>query len=250
MNKLLRGAAGLLALGMMTGPSVAADLAARPYTKAPVVVADPIYNWSGFYIGIEGGGSWGSSKHVDQVSGLDDTPRYDVNGGLIGGTAGYNWQTANWVFGIEGDWSWSGQTGSSADTGPAGTPTFSSYTKERWLATVRGRVGYAANNVLLYATGGYAAASVEAGVTSTAAGTVFDSATSTRSGWTAGGGIEWGIAANWSAKVEYLYVQLADNAFLTPNLGPGFNRSNVPLNDNVLRAGINYRFGGPVVARY
>lgn len=250
VNKILPSAIGLSLLGIMTGPSVAADLAARPYTKAPALVADPVYNWSGFYIGIEGGGSWGSSKHVDQFSGLDDTPRYDVNGGLIGGTAGYNWQSANWVFGIEGDWSWSGQTGSSIDNGPVGNPFYSSYTKEKWLATVRGRVGYAANNLLLYATGGYAAASVEAGVTATAGGTLFDSATATRSGWTAGGGIEWGIASNWSAKVEYLYVQLADNAFITTNLGPSFNRSNVPLNDNILRAGINYRFGGPVVARY
>ncbi len=248
MNKLLLGVAGILALGMAS-PSFAADLAARTYTKAPAMAA-PMYDWSGFYIGIEGGGSWGRSKHVDQGTGLDDTLNYNVNGGLVGGTVGYNWQAASWVFGIEGDWSWSGQKGSSIDDGLAGNPTFSSYTKEKWLATVRGRVGYAANNVLFYATGGYAAASVEAGVTATATGVLLDSATSTRSGWTAGGGIEWGFAPNWSAKVEYLYVQLEDKAFITPNLGAGFNRSNVPLNDNIVRVGVNYRFGGPVVAKY
>jgi outer membrane immunogenic protein len=241
---------GAVALVVMAGTASAADLAARPYTKAAPVMIDPSYNWTGFYVGIQGGGSWGRSTHIDQFSGLADTPTFDVNGGLFGGTVGYNWQAANWVFGVEGDWSWSGQRGSSIDSGPVGTPIFSSFTKENWLATVRGRVGYAANNVLFYATGGYAAASVEAGVTSTATGFVFDRGTSTRSGWTGGGGVEWGFAPNWSAKVEYLYVKLEDKGLITPFLGPGFNRSNVPLNDNILRVGVNYRFGGPVVARY
>jgi outer membrane immunogenic protein len=184
----------------------------------------------------------GRSKHVDQITGLDDTPWFNVNGGLVGGAAGYNWQTGNFVLGVEGDWSWVGQDGNVADTGPAGNPVKSSFTKEKWLATARGRVGYAANNILFYATGGYAAASVNVGVTSTATGFVFDQTTQTRSGWTAGGGIEWGFAPNWSAKVEYLYVGLQDAGFVTANLGPFFNRSNVPLNDNIVRAGINYKF--------
>ncbi|WGR92741.1 outer membrane beta-barrel protein [Bradyrhizobium sp. ISRA443] len=171
--------------------------------------------------------SWGRSTHVDQLTGLDDTPRYDVNGGLAGGTIGYNWQQANWVFGIEGDWSWDGQNGNAIDSGRVGNPLFSSFTKEEWLATARGRLGYAADNVLLYVTGGYTAASAKAGVTSTATGVVIDQATQTRSRWTVGAGLEWGLAPSWSAKFEYLYVNLENSGFNAPNLGAGFNRSNV-----------------------
>ncbi|MBV8746195.1 MAG: porin family protein [Xanthobacteraceae bacterium] len=247
MKKLLLSAA-ISVFGI--GTALAADLPARTYTKAPAVMPVAVYNWTGFYLGLEGGGSWGSSKHVDQLTGLDDTPRYNVNGGLVGGTIGYNWQMGSLVLGLEGDGSWVGQRGSAIDTGPAGNPAFSSFTKVQWLATARGRIGYAANNVLLYATGGYAAEGVNVGVTSTATGFVFDQTTQTRSGWTVGAGVEWGFTPNWSAKVEYLYVGLENAAFITPNLGAGFNRSNVPVNDNIVRAGINYRFGGPVVARY
>jgi outer membrane immunogenic protein len=247
MKKLLL-ATTILALG--AGSAFAADLPAKVYSKAPAVVPIAIYNWTGFYIGVEGGGSWGRSKHVDQPTGLDDTPWYNVNGGLAGGTAGYNWQMDHFVIGVEGDWSWVGQNGSVVDTGPVGNPAFSSFTKERWLATVRGRAGYAADSVLFYVTGGYAAASVNVGVTTTATGFINDQTTQTRSGWTGGAGIEWGFAPNWSAKLEYLYVGLQNSGFITPNLGPGFNRSNVPLNDNIVRVGVNYRFGGPVVARY
>jgi outer membrane immunogenic protein len=246
MKKLFLATA-MLALG--AGTALAADLPARPY-KAPAVVPVVIYNWTGFYIGIEGGGSWGRSKHVDQATGLDDTPTFNVTGGLVGGTIGYNWQMSNFVIGLEGDGSWVGQSGSVIDTGPVGNPAFSSFTKEKWLVTARGRIGYAADSVLLYLTGGYAGAGVNVGVTTTGTGIVNDQTTQTRSGWTAGGGVEWGFAPNWSAKFEYLYVGFENAGFVTPNLGPGFNRSNVPLNDNIVRAGVNYRFGGPVVAAY
>lgn len=240
MKKLLWTAA-IVALG--TGTALGADMPLRMYTKAPAPIA--IYNWTGLYIGIEGGGSWGSSKHVDQFTGLDDAPWFDVNGGLVGGTAGFNWQTGGFVVGVEGDWSWADQKGSSPDTGPAGEPNLTSFTNEKWLATARGRLGYAVNNVLIYATGGYAAAGVDVGIKETATGVVDDQTSQTRSGWTAGGGIEWGFAPNWSAKVEYLYVSLQDTGFVATNLGSGFNRSSVPLNDNIVRAGINLHFGGP-----
>jgi outer membrane immunogenic protein len=244
----MRKLAIIFAALAFSGPAFAADLA-MPVKAAPMITA-PAYNWSGFYIGVEGGGSWGRSKHVDQSTGLDDTPWFDVNGGLVGGTAGYNWQTGNVVLGVEGDWSWVDQNGSAADTGPAGDPLYSSVTKERWLATVRGRLGYAAESMLFYVTGGYAAASVDVGATDTATGFVYDQTTQTRSGWTGGGGIEWRLAPNWSAKVEYLYVGLQNSGFTTVNLGPAFNRSNVPLNDNILRVGIDYHFGGPIGFKY
>jgi outer membrane immunogenic protein len=167
---------------------------------------------------------------------------------LVGGTLGYNWQVSSFVFGFEGDASWVGEYGSHLDDGFVGNPAFTSSTKETWVATVRGRAGYAVDNLLFYGTGGYAAAGVEAGVKDSGTNAVLASATSTRSGWTAGGGLEWGFAPNWSAKFEYLYMKFESAAFNTlAGEGP---RSSVPLDDNVVRAGINYRFGGPVVARY
>jgi outer membrane immunogenic protein len=221
----------------------AADL---PMKAAPVPVA--IYDWTGFYIGVAGGGSLGTSDHIDAATGLSDTSGYNVKGGLVGGTLGYNWQVSSFVFGFEGDVSWVGEYGSMTDLGPVGDPAFTSFTKETWMATVRGRFGYAVNNLLFYGTGGFAAAGVEAGVKDSNTGVLLASATSTRSGWTAGGGLEWGFAPNWSAKFEMLYMKFESKPFLTVQAeGP---RSSVPLDDTIARVGINYRFGGPVVARY
>jgi outer membrane immunogenic protein len=226
----------------------AADL---PMKAAPIPVA--IYDWTGFYIGVAGGGSLGTSSHIDVATGLGDTQGYNVKGGLIGGTVGYNWQVSSFVFGLEGDASWVGEYGTYLDDGlanlnnPAGPFAVTSYTKETWMATARARFGYAVNNLLFYGTGGYAVAGVEAGIKDAASNILLASATSTRSGWTAGGGFEWGFAPNWSAKFEWLYMRFESAPFNTVVAeGP----RSVPLDDNVVRAGINYRFGGPVVAKY
>ena len=230
---------------LLLGPA-AASAADFPVKAAPAPVA--IYDWTGFYIGGAGGGSLGTSTHTDAATGFGDTVGYNVKGGLIGGTLGYNWQVSSVVVGFEGDASWVGEYGSNFDDGLAGNPAFTSYTKETWVATARGRLGYAVNNLLFYGTGGYAAAGVEAGVKDSNTAALLGSASSTRSGWTAGGGYEWGFAPNWSAKFEWLYMKFDSAAFNTlAGEGP---RSSVPLDDNVVRAGINYRFGGPVVARY
>ena len=115
------------------------------------------------------------------------------------------------------------------------------------MATARARFGYAVNNLLFYGTGGYAAAGTEAGVKDANTGALLASATGTRSGWTAGGGLEWGFAPNWSAKFEMLYMKFDSVAFNTIQAeGP----RTVQLDDTIARFGINYRFGGPVVARY
>jgi outer membrane immunogenic protein len=230
---------------LLLGPTAvsAADL---PVKAPPVPIA--IYDWTGFYIGVSGGGSLGTSTHIDAATGLGDTLGYNVKGGLVGGTLGYNWQVSNFVFGFEGDASWVGEYGSHPDDGLAGNLAFTSFTKETWVATARGRLGYAVNNLLFYGTGGYAAAGVEAGVKDANTGALLASATSTRSGWTAGGGLEWGFAPNWSAKFEWLYMKFDSVAFNT--LAAEGPRSSVPLDDNVVRFGINYRFGGPVVAKY
>jgi outer membrane immunogenic protein len=240
-KNIILGAVTALVLG--TTAAAAADL---PVKAAPVPVA--IYDWTGFYIGVSGGGAFGQSTHIDQATGLGDTIGYNVKGGLIGGTVGYNWQVSRFVIGFEGDASWVGQYGSNFDDGLAGSPAFTSFTKETWVATARGRLGYAVDNLLFYGTGGYAGAGVEAGVKDANTGALLASASSTRSGWTAGGGLEWGFAPNWSAKFEWLYMKFDSAAFNT--LAAEGPRSSVPFDDNVVRAGINYRFGGPVVARY
>lgn len=229
--------------------AMAADLPAEP-RDMPAVRGATVYGWQGAYVGLAGGGSFGRSKHVDHLTGLDDTPRFNVKGGIFGGTAGYNWQLASFVFGVESDLSWTGQTGSSLDSGPAGNPDFSSFTKVQWLGTVRGRIGYTPGNVLLYATAGYAGAGVEAGLRATATGVVQDSASSWRSGWTVGAGAEWAFAPAWSAKVEYLHVKLNDGGFTTPNLGAAFDRSHVTLDDNIVRIGVNYYFSGLPIRHY
>jgi outer membrane immunogenic protein len=240
-KNIIIGAVTALLLG-----STAVSAADLPMKARPLPVA--IYDWTGFYIGVSGGGSLGTTTHIDAATGLGDTLGYNVRGGLVGGTLGYNWQVSSFVFGFEGDASWVGEYGSHLDDGFVGNPAFTSSTKETWVATVRGRAGYAVDNLLFYGTGGYAAAGVEAGVKDSGTNAVLASATSTRSGWTAGGGLEWGFAPNWSAKFEYLYMKFESAAFNTlAGEGP---RSSVPLDDNVVRAGINYRFGGPVVARY
>jgi outer membrane immunogenic protein len=164
-KKLLLGAAALV----LGSTSVwAADL---PVKAAPPV---EIYNWTGFYLGASAGGSLGFSDHVDRATGVSDTSGYNVKGGLVGGTLGYNWQMSNFVVGFEGDASWVAERGVMPDVGPvainngfvdgAGNSLFASYTAETWLATARGRVGYAVNNLLFYGTGGYAAAGVGQGI--------------------------------------------------------------------------------------
>lgn len=236
--------AGIACAVSCTG-ALAADLPTDPPLRGA-----PVYGWQGAYVGLAGGGSFGRSKHVDHLTELDDTPRFNVNGGIFSGTAGYNWQLASWVFGVESDLSWASQKGSSLDSGPAGNPDFSSFTKVQWLGTVRGRVGYTPGNVLLYTTAGYAGAGVEAGLKSTATGVVQDSASSWRSGWTVGAGAEWAFAPAWSAKIEYLYVKLDDGGFTTPNLGAAFDRSHVALDDNIVRIGVNYYFSGLPIRHY
>ena len=137
------------------------------------------------------------------------------------------------------------------------TPLAFSSTHEDWLATIRGRIGWAFDRWMIYATGGGAFADVEARVVpNPATGLPTISENRTRSGWTVGGGFEWAFAPNWSAKVEYLHAEFENEGyFLTPPAGFANRAGGVPLHNDIVRAGINYRFnfgpwGGPVVASY
>lgn len=254
MKRILLSSAGLLALMVGVQTAGAADLPARPVYKAPVVV--DVFSWTGCYIGIEGGGTWGRSRHINRTpAGVDRdiTNDYDISGGLVGPTVGCNIQTGPVVFGIEGDWSWTNKRGSAVDIPPF-NPAFTSETRENWIATVRGRLGWAAwDRVLIYATGGAAFADIEGRIIGPAAfGTVTER--HTRTGWTVGGGFEYAFAPNWSFKLEYLYADFRrdDQQYFTPPPAGFVNRAGgIPTNDHIFRAGLNYRFNwGPVVARY
>jgi len=221
MKQTVLASLGVLAIAATAPPAMAADLPVRPTVKAPAYVPQG-YNWSGFYLGLNGGYGFGASSFTG-------TDNFNVNGGLVGGTVGYNWQVGQAVFGLEGDGDWSGIKGSTTTGCPAGCET-----RNDWLATFRGRLGYAADRFLPYVTGGLAVGDIKA-TTPGFAGIDAD-----RAGWTVGGGVEFAIAGPWTAKLEYLYVDLG-----SANCGFScgtFTPDNVDLKTNIVRGGINYKF--------
>jgi|SRR4051812_32661361 outer membrane immunogenic protein len=262
-------------------PALAADLPVKARPAPPPFVE--MMTWNGFYIGINGGYSWGhSSRDLNFYNPLTGVTLVtaagggrNLDGGLFGGQIGYNWQASNWVFGIEADAQWTGQKGSTAVfcpvvgcfpgliVVPGGTSAAIS-DKLEWFGTIRGRVGVTVTpSLLLYATGGGAFGSVNTDLavsTVTATGVPISIAASRKTdrfGWTVGAGIETMFASNWSAKLEYLYVDLGSisNSVVLPTTAGFPLAANVTsrVTDNIIRAGINYHFSagpGPVVARY
>jgi outer membrane immunogenic protein len=250
-----------LATSALLGVSAvsAADLPARTYTKAPVAVA-PVYSWTGCYIGIEGGGVWGRSQHYAAdpadiaagVFGFPQTGGIDPSGGIVGGTLGCNYQFSNnFVVGIEGDGSWTNNSASANFIAPF-KATDVATTNQGWIATYRGRIGYAWDRLLLYATGGGASTNIGVNLCDPVFGCI--SSSQTRSGWAAGAGIEYAFWQNFSVKLEYLHLDFGRTNFgqLVPSPGFTFLARNVSLNNDIVRVGLNYKFGwgGPVVAKY
>ena len=213
----------LLGLVALTSSAAAADLGrpvAQPYYKAPVV--PPVYNWTGFYVGINGGGGFGRSA-------WDSTGHFNTSGGVVGGTVGYNYQFGQGVVGLEGDIDWAGINGTTNNACPFGCKT-----SDSWLSTVRGRLGYAADRFMPFVTGGAAFGNIKANTPG------FIGASSTQAGWTIGAGLEFAIAGNWTAKAEYLYVDLGKfNCGLSCGV---LATNNVSFTTNLVRAGVNYRF--------
>jgi outer membrane immunogenic protein len=219
------------------GQALAADLPERALPeRAWIPIAPPlstpplprIYNWGGFYLGINGGYGFGSSNWT---GGAAPSGSFSTDGFLVGGTVGANYQMGAFVLGVEADDDYSWLGGSPPTTF---CPNGSCWTRSDWLGTARGRLGYAFDRILLYATGGAAFGNVQA-----IANGVGNS--STEVGWTAGGGIEVAFAPNWTAKVEYLYVDLANESCTTACGSPP--TQSVSLTENLVRAGINYKFG-------
>lgn len=230
----------VIAIFLLAIPDVvlAADLPI-PAPAAPPVMSP---SWAGVYFGVEGGGVFGSTNQIaDGPIGFGAiTPGYDATGGLLGGTIGYNWQLSNWILGLEGDMSWVRVQGSAHEASPFNTSSVID-TKENWLATGRGRVGWiAAYNIMLYATGGVAVAGVEADIIPAGIAELTD--TQARWGGTVGGGVEVKLTPIWSLKAEYLYVKFQSANYFS-NPPPGTNtRSDVPLDNNIFRVGVDYAF--------
>jgi len=237
-KNLLLAAVSLVALSA-AAPALAADLAARPYTKAPAMVA-AIYDWSGFYIGINGGG--GSSHATWDFVGVGREGSHDATGGTVGGQIGYRWQSGQWVFGVEGQGNWADFSGDNTSALFATR----NRTKIDAFGLITGQVGYAWNNVLIYVKGGAAVVSDKYEISSTA-GALLSSSSDSRWGGTVGAGLEYGFAPNWSVGVEYNHIFLSDKDVTFAGFA-GTERIRQDVDMGLVR--LNYKFGGPMLGRY
>jgi outer membrane immunogenic protein len=248
---LLAGVAfGVLALGTLAAsPAAAIDMAPPPpvYPAYPAYRAEPIvvYGWSGLYLGIEGGGGVGSATQTD-ASPFTSGP-YTVSGGLVGGTIGYNWQFDRWVYGLEGDWSGAWISGTTPGTDPIsgncnGLPPQCQANLES-LGTIRGRIGFAFERFLPYATFGFAIGTLHGSEGDVLANGGAGSGTTTVGGFTVGAGVEVKFTPNWSGKVEYLHVDLGNHAIFN-EFFPGNQvlPESISFTTEIVRAGVNYRF--------
>ena len=215
-----------VALAALVGSAVAADIPRRVERAAPPVpYMAPVYNWTGFYAGINGGWGWGTGS----MDGSPSTGDLKGSGGLVGGTLGYNWQNGQVVWGLETDLDWSGVKGD--DNCSRGTHC---EVKNDWLGTARVRLGWAADRWMPYVTGGLAFGDVKADVTGSRG------ASDTQLGWTVGAGVEVALTQPWTAKLEYLYVDLGD--FNCGSRCGGGSPDKVEFHSHIVRAGLNYRF--------
>jgi outer membrane immunogenic protein len=228
-----------LNFGLATAAASAADIA----VKAPVIQP---FSWTGCYVGVEGGGIWGRSQHTAADPTRADFGRpiskgFDLSGGLVGGTVGCNYQISNWVFGVEDDISWTNATGGANDIAPFNTAAMS-HTSEKWLDTLRGRVGYAWDRVLFYGTGGAAFAGTAVQVCNLSC--FGDS--QNRTGWAAGAGIEYAAWDHVTMKVEYLHADFGSRTYINPSILTPNNTTvvtrNVTLTNDLVRVGVNYKF--------
>ena len=249
---------------LVTTSAMAADMrvpAQRP-APAPMVAAASGYDWSGFYIGGHVGGGWG-----DEISTIVTAPGLLLPGtqivtkesGFLGGAqAGLNFQVGGgFVLGAEVDWSWSNVRGTANTIALIPGVTVRATGDVDWFATATGRIGYAFNNMLLYAKGGGAWMDVSYSASVLNGGTVIIGPAivdDRRTGWTVGGGLEWAFTPNWSAKIEYNYLDFGSKAYTFT--APGATATaGIDSAYHVVKGGINYRFNwgggpGPVVARY
>jgi outer membrane immunogenic protein len=272
---------------LLAGPAIAADL---PVKAPPMVPVAP--SWTGFYVGVNAGGSFGSDTATQNATFtstalgtnglLSNTTQHAATGWLAGGQLGYNWQVSrSYVLGLEADWQWTSQRATSTSCNPTANIAFfgagangfgwcsSSQEKLTSLGTARARAGTLVGDSLWYATGGFAWATVKDNYAFNgfANPTIFPGAlqpgpflpsgasfSATRTGWTVGAGVETRLGGGWSAKLEYLFVDLGTLAqtygiAINPAFGAAFTAggvasvtSSLHITDNIVRAGLNYKF--------
>ena len=249
MKSFLLGVVGVVVMGI-AAPAFAADLPAQTYSKAPVMIP-AAYDWSGVYVGINGG--WGSERRCfDSITAAGIFIAADgchtTSGGVAGGQIGYRWQTGALVFGMEAQGDWADLRGSnvsilnSANTDRSRMDAFGLLT---------GQVGYAWNTALLYLKGGGAVVADRNDILSGGV-VVATSSGDNRWGGTVGAGVEFSFAPNWSAALEYDHLFIANNNtnFTVPPLSTPFGSDRIRGDTDLVTVRVNYRWGGPVVAKY
>lgn len=262
MKKYLLGTVALIAFA---APVAAADMAARPYTKAPPPMIAALYDWSGFYIGANGG--WGSGRKCWDVSnnagilvaaGVAEGC-HDATGGVAGGQIGYRWQAGTWVFGLEAQGNWADLSGRNASLAFGSTDNRS---RIQAFGLFTGQIGYAWNNALLYVKGGAAVTDdrydgfTNATVLGVPPGTRFDTASEARWGGTVGVGLEYGFTPNWSMAIEYDHLFMGNRNIAMTSTGAFLPVGALSRIDNIgqdvdlVTVRVNYRWGGPVIAKY
>jgi outer membrane immunogenic protein len=245
MRGRLLGMIAWLALG--AAPALAADLPARTYTKAPAMIA-AIYDWSGFYLGVNAGGGTSDKCWTNTGAGAGEGC-HNATGALAGGQAGYRWQNGGFVFGVEAQGDWANLKGSNASQIVVNATNQS---KINSVGLFTGQVGYAWNNVLWYVKGGAAVADDKYNGIATAAGNVLDQASETRWGGVIGTGVEFGFAPNWSVAAEYdhLFMGNRNLTFSTVPVGVPSRSDTIGQNADIATVRVNYRWGGPVIGKY
>ena len=266
-SKLIVSAAIAISAIVGIGAAAAADMAPR-YTKAPPIAPVMLYDWSGFYVGLNGGG--GSSRKCWDLLSVAGVPRpefaegcHDATGGTVGGQAGYRWQRAAWVFGLEAQGNWADFQGSNLSNNLTFATPYTNRSRIDAFGLFTGQVGYSWNTFLLYVKGGAAVTSDRYDAFTNGAtgpfpvGTPFDHGSETRWGSVVGVGGEYAFNPKWSIGVEYDHLFMGtQNVTMTAfgNLGLPLGLvtrgENIRQDVDMLTVRINYKFGGPVVAKY
>ena len=235
-------------------PAFAADLPSRVMPAPSPIMATPVYNWTGFYVGANAGYAWGSGDvsvlgnapilSALSLAGLPNGASLDNDGFTMGVQAGYNYQINQFVLGAEADANWVDGSDSKGALGSTGLNFYSS-SKVEWLSTIRARAGFAINNVLIYGTGGFAFGEAKSTVTVSGPfgfGSYTGSESGTRTGWTLGAGVEYAFTRNITARVEYLYYNLGDKTYTSNGIGALQASAKAQFDGNIIRAGVNYKF--------
>jgi len=239
MKRLIVLAATAFTVGAVAS-AAAADLPARAgYSKTPAII-EAAYDWSGFYVGINGGGA--TSSFGWNFDGVGDEGSHTATGGTVGGQFGYRWQASSVVFGLEAQGNWANFTGSNASLQFANTVN---QTKVDAFGLFTGQIGYTWDRALLYVNGG--AAVTDNKYTSITTGVGFDTASESRWGAAVGVGFEYAIAPNWSLGLQYDHLFMGNKDVIS---AAGFITDHISESVDIVTARVNYKFGGPAVARY